>query len=69
MNNNRNSFLCPKCGHPQTCPCPHCQERHPTEKPWVWLEGDLIKCGNCGLLKSANWWEEQAIKLYNEKEG
>lgn len=54
-------MLCPNCKHPQTCPCPSCQQRIPTEKPWIWVNGDTIKCGNCGLEEYEGWWFEHEL--------
>lgn len=47
---------CPKCGHEQKCPCPACQSRNKTDKPWIWKEGELVSCGLCGHTLSANDW-------------
>jgi transcription elongation factor Elf1 len=58
-------FPCPQCGHLQTCPCASCQRRRPTEKPWVWVKGDLIQCGGCGLTQHVDWWQDMEIDFYN----
>jgi hypothetical protein len=33
-------------------------------KPWVWLKGDIINCGNCGFSQYADWWEEVTVAIY-----
>ncbi len=53
---------CPSCGHENTCPCPSCQARRPTDRPWVWVDDELISCGACGFTKHCDWWEEQSGK-------
>ena len=55
---------CPKCGYPQTCPCPSCQARTPTSKPWVWVDGEFIKCGNCDLVEHCDWWMDVEYEYY-----
>ena len=62
------SFPCPDCGHPQTCPCEACQSRNPTEKPWVWINGDVIGCGGCGLINHADWWTDQEYAYIKKQE-
>lgn len=59
---NTSHFPCPECGHPQTYPCKACQDRNPSEKPWVWVDGEAIKCGKCGLTKAAEWWQDQEVE-------
>lgn len=49
-------IACPKCNHKQTCPCKACQERNPTDKPWEWVDGESIACGNCSFTENANYW-------------
>lgn len=61
-------MFCPACGHLQTCPCPACQGRIPTEKPWKWLEDDFISCGSCGLTKHCDWWESLCADSHQAKE-
>lgn len=58
---------CPKCNHEQTCPCPACQGRNPTEKPWVWVSDRDIKCGNCDFVESEDYWAELDMESYREK--
>lgn len=60
------NFVCPKCHHEQTCPCPSCQKRNPTEKPWVWTSGYTLACGGCGLEESEDWWFEQEVAQYDK---
>ncbi len=60
---------CPQCGHEQTCPCKACQARKPTDKPWVWVDGEFIACGNCGYQNHADWWEDQSYKQAQEAGG
>lgn len=55
---------CPECNHEQSCPCPSCQSLKPTENPWVWIDGEAIKCGNCDFKKSADWWLHYEMELY-----
>jgi hypothetical protein len=56
---------CPKCGHPQSCPCKACQKKNPTEKPWINTnDGESIMCAGCGLTESYDWWEEQSYKSF-----
>lgn len=57
-------MICPNCSHEHTCPCAHCQKRNPTEKPWIWIDGNTIKCGNCDLTNSADWWADQEFEQY-----
>lgn len=57
---------CPQCGHEQTCPCKPCKSRLPTEKPWKWVNGEMIACGNCGHIENVNWWEEQAMNEFRK---
>jgi hypothetical protein len=58
---------CPDCGHEQTCPCKACQERIPTEKPWIWIDEQFIKCAGCGRVESEDWWATLEFDQY-EKE-
>jgi hypothetical protein len=57
---------CPICNYPQYCPCPSCKPNLPVGfKLWIWVEGDLIKCSNCGFTKHIDWWEEKEMESYN----
>jgi hypothetical protein len=61
-------LTCPKCEHPQTCPCEACQGRSPTPKPWVHKgDGYTIACGNCGFEEGADYWQDRSFKQYEEK--
>jgi hypothetical protein len=63
-------MICPECGYEQECPCSNCQARlHKNSKikPWIWVDGELIKCANCGLLKHADWWMDVEMKQYEDK--
>jgi hypothetical protein len=69
MNKMSEKYKCPECGHPQSCPCPPCQAKNKTEKPWIWLsDNKSIMCSGCGLTESYDWWEEKAYESFsNEK--
>lgn len=60
-------MICPICSHIQTCPCRTCQIRTPTEKPWINVSGDGIKCAGCGYTNSIDWWENKAYKQYKKE--
>lgn len=55
------SLHCPNCGHKQVCPCDACKQKASEEdkqiKPWEWVGGIGIRCGNCGFEEAADWWE------------
>lgn len=61
------SLHCPNCGHKQICPCDACVQRR-TEgdkeiKPWRWVNGIGIRCGQCGFEQGADWWEHLSYEL------
>ena len=61
-------MYCPKCGHPQHCPCDSCKSRLPKgTKPWVWIDECLIKCGNCDLTQHCDWWLDVAWEVYRSE--
>jgi hypothetical protein len=60
------SYLCPKCGHEQTCPCPACQKQWPTDKPWIWVNEESIACAGCGYTALEDWWFEQELEQYDK---
>lgn len=60
-------MICPRCQHEQSCPCEACQEREPTEKPWVWINGETIACGGCGHTNSADWWLMEEYKQVTKR--
>ena len=56
-------MVCPKCGYPQYCPCPSCADSLPSGfNPWVWIDGEYIKCVGCGITKHADWWLDREIE-------
>jgi len=58
-------FCCPECKYPQYCPCDNCVDRLPkNKKPWEWVDGELIKCGNCGITKHCDWWLDRSGEFY-----
>jgi hypothetical protein len=65
---------CPQCGYKQVCPCGTCTKRRKKDKedldikPWIWIDGELVKCANCGLIKHAGWWEDWAHKCLKARE-
>ena len=54
---------CPQCNYPQICPCSICQQKSfQNYLPWIWIDEEYIRCNNCYLTKSIDWWEEEAQK-------
>jgi len=61
---------CPECNYPQYCPCESCQARGKTpegEKPWIWIDGEFIKCAKCGFTAHADWWEDRDMRKFSEE--
>ncbi len=49
---------CPKCNYKKYCPCKHCKDKLPKNmKAWIWIDGDLVKCANCGETAHVDRWE------------
>ncbi|HNG25883.1 MAG TPA: hypothetical protein PLJ37_00595 [Chitinophagales bacterium] len=54
---------CPQCNYPQICPCSICQQKSfQNYLPWIWIDEEYIRCNNCYLTKSIDWWEIEAEK-------
>jgi len=49
-------MICPECGNEMFCPCETCKSRHGQEITWIWIDGEFIKCGHCGLTYHADKW-------------
>ena len=68
-------MYCPNCGHYQYCGCDSCRERNIKKYdpliPYVWIDGELVMCGKCGLMAFPEWWGNLAILIdqqFEEKE-
>jgi predicted RNA-binding Zn-ribbon protein involved in translation (DUF1610 family) len=59
---------CPKCGHPQTCPCEHCAKNNVGKMNWIWKDGDTISCAKCGFTASADYWEDLDMQRYAKRD-
>lgn len=61
---------CPKCGYEQYCPCPNCigEAIRKEKKPWINLEGDLIKCANCGYTAHCDKWLDHEWEEFKKSE-
>jgi len=60
---------CPECGYEQYCPCEHCRDLCPPKhKKWIWIDGELIKCANCGITKHADWWLDKSMEILKERQ-
>ena len=64
---NNYAFKCPKCGHIQRCGCEAClkhdkRPQHQGVKPWIWKNGELVKCAGCGLTNHADWWQDEELR-------
>ena len=56
---NNNKTKCPQCDYPQYCPCDSCIDQLPKGyKPWIWLRGELVSCGNCGFTAHCDQWTD-----------
>ncbi len=54
---------CPNCGYLQFCPCESCKDRLPNDmKPWIWVDGELIKCTSCGFTTHVDKWEDFSME-------
>lgn len=66
---------CPKCEYLQLCPCDTCTERrnklnkHQDINPWIWVDGEFMKCANCGHTGHASYWEDWEYQCITEKHG
>lgn len=49
---------CPECEAKLYCPCKHCVDKNEDKLLWEWIEGELIKCPECGFIHNADYWEE-----------
>ena len=61
---------CPKCGYIQWCPCKNCKDKFTPKdvKPWIWVSGELIKCAECGLIASGDWWQDVSWFIFKRKD-
>ncbi len=60
-------MICPKCNYEQYCPCESCKDKLPEgKKAWIWIDGELIKCGNCGFTHYVDWWEYKQYEQINK---
>ena len=63
-------MYCPNCGYEQKCSCNacvserECRKETFEEKPWVWTDEYFVKCGNCGLTASEDWWNNLEMEIY-----
>ena len=56
---------CPKCDYPQYCPCEVCAKTNPNDMlPWIWVDGNLIRCASCGLTLHADQWLDIEVQEY-----
>lgn len=60
---------CPECNIELYCPCNFCQKarKDKTVVLWKWINGEFIKCPNCGYVAHADKWEnieyQQLLKI------
>ncbi len=58
------SSKCPKCEYLHLCPCRTCTLRrkekneHQDIKPWIWIDGEALKCANCNHTGHADYWQD-----------
>jgi len=70
------SNKCPKCEYLHICPCRSCvksrkedNDRNKDIKPWIWINGEVIKCPNCGLTNHCDWWQDWEYHCYTAEHG
>lgn len=61
---------CPKCDSNQICGCVPCRRYRRNEaesgRDFMILDGDNVKCGNCGWTANAHVWLDEEYKQYEE---
>lgn len=69
------SNKCPKCEYLQLCPCSTCTKSRKSKnknqdiKPYIWIDGEYIKCAKCGHTGHASYWEDWEYNCIIEKHG
>lgn len=57
-------MYCPKCGLKQRCGCNTCKKRNRRKGiVEIWIDGENVACGRCGLTMNADWWEDLDLQV------
>jgi len=60
--------ICRRCGYPQYCPCPNCHSALPDgKKPWIWIDGEDIKCARCGFTQHVDKWQDDEVEAIKKE--
>lgn len=60
---------CPSCKRWSSCSCSNCKDNPIYGPLHEWdKEGESIKCPHCGIVDSADAWEEEVWKDYDEEQ-